>query len=104
MEYPLYKILTQPPLKWGIPVWFFFVNFLIWLIVAVSTDYFFSSFAIGGTLTHVCIAVVLTEHPLFFYSITAYVKSRLGNIKRGTFGAAYYSPIDYSKSLINMKK
>jgi len=100
----LFKALTRPVTKYGVPINFFYWNILFWASSAAIFNQFNQYPIMLFAVTHGVMALILIENPSFLKEIWAFLKCRFRNFRRGVFGAAYYSPIDYKKSLNHVKK
>jgi len=105
MEAIFYKSLAKPTLQYGVPVGFLFGNYVFWMLVGAikgGVALLYSPFVFGCT-SHFIVFIVLKEHPLIFFKLWRLILCRFRNLKRGAFGAAYYSPVNFKNS-INYKR
>jgi len=95
----LVKAMTRPTFFIGVPVAFFIGNLLFWSSVIVFGDLWNRYPVIGFVFIHAVVFYIMTENPAFFHQFWAFLRCKFRNYRRGAFGATYYSPVNYKKSL-----
>jgi len=103
MEGVFYKSLAKPVLQLYVPVYFLYLNYILWFLVGAITHRFFFVPIVFGVSCHGVVALIVFQHPLIFHKLWRLIVCRFRNLKRGAFGAAYYSPVNFKNS-INYKR